>query len=166
MTSTSLSSLVLAVFLTAHVQDWRTIVPAQSTRADVERILGHADTAYFARYKLSEGSLFIEYSSGPCRPDRKGGWNLAENVVVSVVYSPVVKPRLSELKVNRKKLRRVRDPHVGEIVYYINDAEDVVYEIQDGRVWSIEYGPAKQYEHLKCPDSAATPKRGSEHRHQ
>ena len=149
----------MAVLLTVHAQDWRSIVPAETTRSEVERILGQTDTAYFADYKLSDGHLFIEHSSGPCRPDRKGGWNLAGNVVVSVAFYPAVKPRFSELKVNRKKLRKVRDRHVRGIVYYINDDEDVVYEIQGGRVDYIDYGPAKKYEQLKCPESRTTPKK-------
>ena len=68
--------------------DWRRLIPLQSTRADVERLLGPGKEAYFAIYQLKEGSLFIEYSSGPCRPERKGGWNVSENVVVSVSFSP------------------------------------------------------------------------------
>ena len=150
-----LAPLLFAVLLTLHAQDWRSIVPAETTRTEVELILGQADTAYFAKYKLADGNLFIEYSSGRCRPERKGGWDLAENVVVSVTFYPTVKPRLSELKVNRKNLRKVVDPHVGGVVFYINDEADVVYEIQNDRVESIEYGPAKKYEYLKCPESAS-----------
>lgn len=149
-TSTLLAPFALAVLLTLQPQTWRTIVPLETTRTEVELILGHTDTEYFAVYKTNEGNLFIEYSSGPCRPDSKGGWNVRENVVVSIAFYPKSKPRLSDLKLNRKKLRKVVDRHVGGIVYYINDEDGVVYEVQEGRVDSIEYGPAKKYHHLKC----------------
>ncbi|HEX5886594.1 MAG TPA: hypothetical protein VFY67_18775, partial [Pyrinomonadaceae bacterium] len=92
----------------------------------------------------------------PCRPDRKGGWNVPKNVVVSVHFYPKHKRRLSDLKVDRRKLRKVVDRHVGGITYYINDDDGVVYEIQEGKVESIEYGPPKKYDHLYCGDSATT----------
>jgi hypothetical protein len=152
MTINMLAPYILAVLLALHTQDWRNIVPAETTRTEVELILGQTDAAYFADYKLKDGRLFIEYSSGPCRPDRKGGWNLAKNVVVSITFYPAVKPRFAELKVDRKKLRKVVDRHVGGVVYYLNEEEGVVYEIQDGKVDWIEYGPAKKYEYLECRD--------------
>jgi hypothetical protein len=153
-----LVTYVLAVLLPLQAQDWRAIVPAETTRTEVELILGQTDTAYFAEYKLKDGSLFIEYSSGPCRPERKGGWNFPTNVVVSMTFYPAVKPRFSELTVDRKKLRKVVDRHVGGVIYYINDQDGVVYEIQDGRVDWIEYGPAKKYDHLECRHPAAPKK--------
>ncbi|HEU4837635.1 MAG TPA: hypothetical protein VFS90_24610 [Pyrinomonadaceae bacterium] len=135
-------------------QDWRQIVPLQSTRADVERLLGSTKEVYFAIYKLKEGSLFIEYSSGPCRPGRKGGWNVPENVVVSVSFSPKHGKRISSLKLDPNKFRKVIDQHVGGIVYYINDDEGIMYQVQSGKVDTIEYGPAKKHEHLYCGDTA------------
>ena len=150
--------LLLVAAISLVGQDWRSIVPAKTTRTEVERILGHVDTDYFARYQLPDGNLFIEYSSGPCRPGRKGGWNFPVNVVVSITFYPKVKPRLSDLKLNRKKLRRVADPHVGGIIYYLNDEDGIVYEIQEGRVDSIEYGPAKEYDYLQCDKLESPPK--------
>lgn len=155
LASSFLASFVLAGLLTLQTPNWRSIVPSKTSRTDVENILGHTETEYFAVYKIDEGNLFIEYSSGPCRPDRKGGWNLPKDVVVMVRFYPRIKPRLSDLKLNRKKLRKVVDRHVGGIVYYIDDDSGVVYEIQEGRVDAIEYGPARKYQYLACPDSTS-----------
>src|SRR5687767_3401542 len=79
-------------------QDWRLIVPLKSTRGDVERLLGPTKEAYFAIYQLKKGNLFIEYSSGPCRPDREGGWNVPAHMVISVKFSPKHKRRIAEFK--------------------------------------------------------------------
>lgn len=156
-TSGVLLSIALMIFSSsASAQEWRTISPLKTTRAEVEALLGPVESEYFATYKLTEGNIFIEYSSGPCRPDRKGGWNVLKNVVVSVHFYPKHKRRLADLKVDRRKLRKVVDRHVGGIVYYINDEDGVVYEIQEGKVTSIEYGPPKKYDHLYCGDSPAT----------
>lgn len=148
------SSLIVALYSGANAQDWRKISPMISTRAEVETLLGPADGAFAAIYKLKEGSLFIEYSSGPCRPERKGGWNVPENVVVLVSFSPKNEPRIASLKLDLKKFRKVIDRHVIGIIYYINDEEGVTYQVQGGRVDTIEYGPAKKYEHLYCGDPA------------
>ena len=152
MTSVLPSILFLILSSGLNAQEWHNIVPLKTTRTEVENLLGRTQTEYFAVYKLPEGEIFIEYSSGPCRPDRRGGWNVAENVVVSLHFYPKVKRRLADLKLDRKKLRKVINRHVGGVIYYINDQDGVVYEIQDGKVESVEYGPGKRYDHLHCGD--------------
>ena len=147
-----LSSLIIAFYSCGNAQDWRKIEPVKSTRAEVEALLGAVQGAYSAIYQLKEGSLFIEYSSGPCRPERKGGWNVPENVVVSLSFSPRHKKRFADLKIDRKKFRKEIDQHVIGITYYINDEDGITYEIQDGKVYSIEYGPPKKYDNLYCGD--------------
>src|ERR1041384_2440882 len=116
--------------LTANPQDWRQIVPLKTTRTEVERLLGPFKAAYYAEYKLEEGSLFIEYSSGPCRPDRKGGWNVPENIVVSMSFSPKHHQKLSALKLDSRKYRKVIDPELPSVTYYINEVDGITYSIQ------------------------------------
>jgi hypothetical protein len=145
-----LPSLVMVFWTCGSAQDWQKIVPLKSTRIEVEAVLGSSQGDYFASYRLKEGSLFIEYSSGPCRPDRKGGWNVPENVVVSFSFSPRLKKRVADLKLDPKRFRRVIDQHVIGITYYINDEDGITYEIQEGKVDSVEYGPAKKYDNLYC----------------
>lgn len=125
-----------------------------STRPEVEALLGRTEGAYSAIYQLKEGSLFIEYSSGPCRPERRGGWNVPENVVVSMSFSPKHKRRIASLKLDPKKFRKEIGQHVGGVTYYINDEEGITYEVQSGKVDIIEYGPGKRYDHLYCGDTA------------
>jgi hypothetical protein len=135
-----------------RAQAWRQIVPLKSTRSDVERILGPSNGAYGVTYQLEEGNLFIEYSSGPCRPERKGGWNVPENIVVLVSFTPKVKKRIGVLKLDPKKFRKVVDDHVIGVVYYINDEDGITYSVQAGKVDYVEYGPAKRDDHLYCGD--------------
>ena len=68
-----LSSLMIMGWQSAQDPDWHQIQPLRSTRVDVERLLGKSSEGYSANYELEEGHLFIEYSSGPCTPERKGG---------------------------------------------------------------------------------------------
>ena len=133
-------------------QDWRQIVPLKSTRADVERLLGPTKEPYFAVYHLKEGILDIEYSSGPCRPERKGGWNVPRGVVITLNFSPKRNRRIKDLKLDPKKFRKIVDDHVIGALYYVNDEEGITYAVQGGRVDFVEYGPARKDEHLYCGD--------------
>lgn len=135
-------------------QDWRQIVPLKSTRADVERLLGPSKEVYFAVYHLKEGILDIEYSSGPCRPERKGGWNVPRDVVITLNFSPHRKRRIADLKLDPRKFRRVVDDHVIGILYYVNDEEGITYQVQRGKIDFVEYHPARRDEHLYCGDTA------------
>lgn len=144
--------LGLLMSVTGRAQEWRKIVPLKSTRADVERLLGPQEKSFAVVYELGDGALFIEYSSGPCRKDRKGGWNIPEDVVISFSFSPIDKPHVSALKLNRSRFRRVVDTHTGGIIYYVNEKDGVMYEVQRGIVISVEYYPPKRYDHLHCGD--------------
>lgn len=145
-----LSFLILTKSHFVTDPDWRQIVPLRSTRADVERLLGPTKGAYFAEYQLRAGNLFIEYSSGPCRPERKGGWNVPKDVVISLTLSPNRKKPVAVLKLDPKKFRKVIDEHVVGILYYVNDEEGITYQIQRGKIDSVEYGPGKRDERLYC----------------
>ena len=107
-------------------------------------LLGPTREAYFAIYQLKEGSLFVEHSSGPCRAGREGGWNVPADVVVSVTFCPKRRTRMSDLKLDLKKFRKVIDKHVIGVVYYVNDEEGLTYEAQGGKIYSVEQGPKKK----------------------
>ena len=147
-----LCGLILMLCATGRAQQWRKIVPLKSTRADVERLLGPQEQSYGVVYKLRDGDLFIEYSSGPCRKDRKGGWNVPEDVVISFSFSATDKPRFSALKLNRSRFRRVVNRHTGGVINYINAKDGIMYEVQRGIVQSVEYYPPKRYAYLHCRD--------------
>ena len=149
-----LAVLILTKPLDVKGQDWRQIVPLKTTRAEVERLLGSATGAYFAEYDLKQGSLFIEFSSGPCKPERKGGWNVPRDVVIMVHFTPKHSTRIADLKLDPKKFRKIVDEHVIGALYYVNDEEGITYAVQSGKIDFIEYHPAKRDEHLYCGDLA------------
>jgi hypothetical protein len=157
--------LVIIGWQSVKDPDWRQITPLRSTRVEVERLLGTSTKPYSAKYTLEEGNLFIEYSTGPCTPLRKGGWNVPKDVVVQMSFSPNVKNSVSTLKLDPRRFRKVIDDHVGGVIYYINDELGLTYEVQGGKVDAIYYQPGKKDEHLYCGDSASEPaKKGSDNK--
>jgi hypothetical protein len=131
-------------------QAWRTITPLKSVRTEVESSFGPSSDPYLASYSLKDGTLFVQYSSGPCRPETKGGWNVPEGTVVLVRFVPKSKKKLASLKLELSKFRRVVGGDVAGIVNYTNEETGVTYEVQRGRVDAIEYLPRKRYYSLKC----------------
>jgi len=99
---------------------------------------------YFAEYELKEGSLFIEYSSGPCKPERKGGWNVPKDIVIMVNFTPKKTMRIADLKLDRKKFRNIVDDHVTGALYYVNDEEGITYAVQNGEISFVEYHATKK----------------------
>lgn len=126
--------LMLANQINVKGQDWRHIVPLKSKRADVERLLGPTAEPYFAVYYLREGILDIEYSSGPCRPERKGGWNVPKDVVITLHFTPERRTRIADVKLDQKKFRKMVDEHVIGALYYVNDEDGITYAVQSGKV--------------------------------
>lgn len=151
--------LILTNQFNVKGQDWRQIVPLKSTRAEVERLLGSTTGAYFAQYELKQGSLFIEYSSGPCKAERKGGWNVPKDVVTMVHFTPKHRTRIADLKLDPKKFRKIVDDHVIGALYYVNDEDGITYAVQNGRVDFVEYHSAKRDENLYCGDPAGEKRR-------
>jgi hypothetical protein len=80
--------------------------------------------------------------------------NVPEDVVIEYSFSAKHRKRITDLKLDPKKFRKVVDEHVIGVLHYVNDEDGVTYEVQRGRVHSVEYGPAKRYKHLSCRDPA------------
>jgi len=138
-----------------YSQNWRRITPLKTVRMEVEKLLGVSSGPYHATYNLPTGVLFVEYSTGPCTPGRKGGWNVPEYTVVSLRFEPKSKKKFASLKLDSSKFRRTVGKHVGGVVYYTNEEDGITYEIQRGRVDAIEYLPPKHYHSLQCGEGGA-----------
>jgi hypothetical protein len=141
---------MLSLNVPGCAQDWRSITPLKTVRTEVESLLGPSTGTYHATYTLQDGVLFVEYSSGPCTPDRKGGWDVPEYTVVSVRFEPKSKKKFASLKLDLSKFKRVVGKHVGSVTYYTNEEDGITYEVQRDRVDAIEYLPGKRNLSLQC----------------
>jgi len=146
--------LTLTLANSARAQEWRNIVPLQSTREDVERLFGPAEKSYGVVYELKAGNLSVEYSTGFCGGDKQRGWNVPEDVVISYLFSPKVKQRPADIKLDLKKFKKVKDLHVGGVYYYRNVEEGITYTIQGGKVDYVEYYPPARFRYLICGDES------------
>jgi hypothetical protein len=154
--------IVLAMFGISQAKGWRGIVPLQSTRADVERLIGPPDKSSTS-HDLGDKKVFIQYSPGPCK-GAPGGWNVPRDTVINIEIYPKEKPKLADLKLDESKYKKERDPHYLSLINYIDEEEGVSIEINmnTGMVNSITYSPGAKDNYLRCPAPAENPDDGIE----
>lgn len=133
---------------------WKQIAVLRSTRSDVERLLGKADSeGYTVAYDLEEGHLFVDYAIYDfCDERNEYGWNVPQWAVTELSYSPYRAPKFSSLKLNLKGFRKIREnPCCPEMITYISDEEGVAYTLNPERtLHNIRYFPSSRYNYLLC----------------
>ena len=154
-----LNALIIAiVFLAAastSAKDWRGIVPLHSTRADVERLLGppETDRGFIIFYTIDFSRVSFHFPQSTC--GQPGSlWNVAPNIVTEiwVTHQQLHEVRLSDVDV-RKGFRTEKDPELGDILNYINDAEGIRYEVDtpSGIIGLMQYFPPAKENYRRCP---------------
>jgi hypothetical protein len=142
--------LVSMLPVAASPKGWRGIIPLHSTRADVERLLGPSRSGECkCRYYLNELNVFFSYSPGDCSSGR-GGWDVPIDTVVWITVYPKPHPRLSDLDIDKTKLKARQGLHVEEF-YFDNEEEGLTLEVYEGMVQAFIYGPTAKEQHLRCP---------------
>lgn len=146
-----------AVLITSSSQTtngWKGIVALQSTRMDVERLLGPPTNACteVCRYDTKTERVFVQYSDEACKKGDANPMNIPPGTVVSVTVYPDAETRLRDLKLDRKKFKKINDPELQGYSTYTSRELGVAYEVSDkNMILSIEwFGSAKQIDALRC----------------
>ena len=148
------SSIVLTILLMitslAFTQDtpgWRGIVPLQSTREQLEQLVGVLDRRCQC-YSTETESIRVEYASGPCTGDLPG-WNVPADTVLSLKIYPKKPLVFSELKIQKENFITTVDDTV--TTYYANGEKGLRYAVPSlGTVASVWYGPSSKQNNLRC----------------
>jgi hypothetical protein len=150
--------LCFTLFMAALVEakGWRDIMPARSTRADVERLLGPpADSSneYISVYHLENEVVIFHYEGNrPCKSP--GGWQVPRGTVVSITVTPKTKLRLSDLQVDESRYKKTNGGHRSEDVIYTDNERGESITVYQGDVTRINYFPAASDNYLRCPDAS------------
>ena len=158
--------IMLAMVSPSQTQDWRKIIPLQSTRADVERILGkpEKESPGFSYYKFKDGDVLIWYSSKPCEGP-SGGWRVPPGTVTGISFSySDPQPRFAELKLDKSKYKRVMEGDYLDFAAYRNEEEGISYSVNEpkGLISSVTYSPVAKDDYLRCPAPPPNPDDGIE----
>lgn len=168
-------ALILALSLTAQAKEWRGIMPLQSTRVDVERLLGPPiddpsnKGIYIRTYRTKKEEIVsVLYSdTTPCNGYLLRGYRVPEWTVISIIVQAAPFP-LSDLKLDSSKYKETSGGDTPDFSYFTDEEEGVSYEVQSrvkdaddkyGRrlrfVTGVTYGPRATDKHLLCPKPPA-----------
>ena len=135
---------------------WHGLVPLQSSRADVEKLLGKAKTSHGFTYvyETENETVNILYSAGPCKLSAVERWNVALDIVLRMDVRPRKKMLIQELHLDKVRYSRLPEAHPENWIRYMNDEDGVMVEtISNGRteeVYTITYWPRTKDKSLRC----------------
>ena len=127
--------------------EWCKIIPFQTTRAEVESMLGASisGTNYVLSYDTDNDRITVWYGGAKARADSECKWVMPEDMVLSFVYAPKEKFPLTKLNVDLTKFRREKAREMVNDFYYYNPAEGLTLttRLVDGEemLLSLERNP-------------------------
>lgn len=155
--------LLLPSLIKAKEPDWyiklKQIKPAESTRADVERIFDspiakpiYVDNGLeLVHYQTAEGKMSVEYSIGKCTSEKTPGYDLENGIVTNIIFFPEQLIKFSRFKVDRKKLIKTHDGH-DPPWHYVNQEASVDYTVGRGLLLHVKFQISLNQDYLKCKD--------------
>ena len=134
---------------------WRGIVPLHTTRAQVRKLLGKpiiGGEGAIDLYDLREGRVHIMYARQPCEvglPADWGNWRVPRDTVVNISIQ-----LQDEIPLRRLHIRNIERYkwYTGDsgATYYHDRIRGLEYQVQEGMVTAITYGPAARDRALRC----------------
>lgn len=136
--------------------EWHGLLPLQSTREDVERLLGKPTKTVDSTdiYSSDADRIDVTYSMGPCKLSGVERWSVPKDVITRIDIRPS-DLRVRDLRLDPRKYARARQSHPNNWFSYWNQEDGIRVEtIRTGRmeeVNSITYGPKANTQFLRCP---------------
>lgn len=128
---------------------WKGIVPLQSDRADVERLLGAPKGECKCFYETGSETVSVAYSKAPC-VGSPSGWNVAAGKVLILRVRPNQPAKFTDLQLEENKFYKAADDTLTR--YYSSRAEGIEYTVSsEGMVTVVSYIPSHNDSALRCP---------------
>ena len=137
------AGLVLLWPLSVRAKGWQGIVPLQSTRTDVERLLGRSTDQCRCLYETNQYKVHVLYSGMPCEQNKPYHYNVPQDTVLEIRIQPKLMVRLDKYYLFNNQSMRLKHSGFEFVSYYINEDEGVVIETgtYDSKVISITFRP-------------------------
>jgi len=144
----------------AEAKEWRGIIPMQSTRADVTRILGKSPDANHIRanYYLDEGHIYIVFANDDAYYDCVK--KLPVDTVLLIQFTPKRGLSLTDLKLDLNKFKKFDPSEPKDIGFegYLNEEEGLIIVTYKGEVNQIDYIATPKDRKL-CPEYYNNPEK-------
>ena len=150
-----LGGLLIALTDVVVAKPWRGIVPLHSTRAEVRKLLGKpiiGGDGVIDLYELKEGRVHVMYARAPCEeglPADWGNWRVKRNIVVNVSIQLHEEIPIKALRIRNLKKYKWYTGDSGA-TYYRDPFRGLEYQVQEGMVTAITYGPGAKDRALRC----------------
>lgn len=150
-----LSGFLLLASNVAAAKPWRGIIPLRSTRSDVRKLLGKpiiGGDGTIDLYELKEGRVRVMYARAPCEeglPADWGNWRVAHDTVVNISIQLHLEIPVRALRIRNFKKYKWYTGASGA-TYYHDRVRGLEYQVQDGMVTAITYGPMAKDRALSC----------------
>jgi len=127
------------------------IVPLHSTRADVEHLYGDTvSDACRCNFRTSNEAIHVSFASAPCAAPIYG-WNVPKDTVLEFTIIPKVPLRFSQMALDLNGFVKRYSPEDIVTTYYTNVEKGIVFSVQDGNVFHIDYFPPSKENGKRCP---------------
>jgi hypothetical protein len=147
---------ILFMLLTASITNissergWHGIVPLQSTRKDVEKLLGHPKSKCNCFYSLANENVIFEYTDRVCSEDSSSGWKVPLDTVVSISVYPLNTRWINEHQINKTRYKIEKDPELPGITHYTSIEDGLIISADNDKIMGYHYGPSAKDRHLNC----------------
>jgi hypothetical protein len=148
-------SLVMGMVDATVAKPWQGIVPLRSKRADVRRVLGKpriGTDGAIELYEKKEGHIQVRYALNPCEqglPADWGNWKVGRDTVVNISITLHEEIPVATLRIRNIEKYKWYTGDSGA-TYYRDERRGVEYQVQDGMVTAIAYGPTTRDRSLRC----------------
>jgi len=139
----------------AVAKPWRGIIPLHSTRAHVRKLLGEpiiGGEGAIDLYELKEGRVRVMYARSPCEeglPADWGNWRVPHDTVVNISIQLHKEVPLRTLRIRNIERFKWYTGASGA-TYYRDRARGLEFQVQEGMVTAITYGPMIRDRALQC----------------
>jgi len=142
----ALASLLLIVSQKKPI-DWKTLVPLNTTRTQVEADMGAPVSGkdYVVVYETTSEKITVWYGGATFAPTDTCRWNVPKETIFKFVLAPKTTVRMSELNLNLATFQKQKAVEMVNDYYYYNENEGITIttRIIDGDevLLNIERGP-------------------------
>ena len=151
-----ISALFVSLWQVPSSKEWRGLSPLNSTRADVERLLGRPETNFDNKliiYYLPEQVVWFGFRGNPkCKQKSKSiTWDVPTETITTIRLTlrrpvPVAEVGIDLTKLTKKKGDFDRDDH-----FYYSSADGFSFEVAGKYIMGYIYEPGSDRKDLRCP---------------
>ncbi len=148
-------SLLLGMADATMAKPWRGIVPLRSKRSQVRRVLGKpiiGGAGAIELYEKQQGRIQVMYARKRCEqglPADWGNWRVARDTVVNISITLREEIPVANLKIRNIERYKWYTGDSGA-TYYHDQQSGIEYQVQDGMVTAVSYGPTTRDRPLRC----------------